>query len=125
MSILREFKTNLVAFLDELIESFPSEGHFVVCRIFVKDKFPIETIMKHFITDVIPYKKSIKERDESFFIEQGLPIFKQAGDDLVNHFKTLWKSSAITADNKEVIWDWMNTFVLLAEKWQELRKAEC
>ena len=107
--VLREFKSNLVAFLDELIESFPTEGHFVLCRLFVKDKFPIETIMKHFITDVLPYKQTIIDKDETFFIEQGLPIFKQAGDDVVNHFKNLWKSSGITEENKDVIWDWMRS----------------
>lgn len=122
--LLRQFKSNMVSFLDELIETFPSEGHFVLARIFIKDKIPIDMVIKHFIIDVLPYKQSIQDRDETFFIEKGLPIFNQVGDGMVNHFKELWMSSAMTEENKDVIWEWLSLFLKLSEKWQELRKQE-
>ena len=62
-----QFKTQLVAFLDDLIEQFPMQSEFIVMRIFVKDKIPISTLINQFITDVLPHVNLIKNRDDSFF----------------------------------------------------------
>ena len=35
-----------------------------------------------------------------------------------NHFKDLWKSDLLDADDRETIWQWMNTFVQIAERYE-------
>ena len=48
-SILQQFKDNLVSFLDELIDVFPSESELILLRIFIKDQIPTEDILNKFI----------------------------------------------------------------------------
>ena len=62
-----QFKKQLVAFLDDLIEQFPMQAEFIVMRIFVKDKIPIKILIDQFITDVLPHENLIKNRNELFF----------------------------------------------------------
>ncbi len=44
--ILKDFKKNLTAFIDELIVQFPSEEELIVLRIFFNDQVDIKKIME-------------------------------------------------------------------------------
>ena len=119
--ILREFKHNIITFLDELIETFPQEVDFVVARIYLKDRVHPEDIMHTFIQNMIPLKDIISIRDEKFFLEGHVNFFDKASKGTVNHFKNIWKSGQLDDDDKNVIWKWFDTFIFLAEKYQQMK----
>ena len=118
LDILREFKNNIVIFLDELIDQFPQETNLIIARLFIKDRIPIEDVINNFIQNVLPLKEIISIRDEKFFLETNVSIFQGLDKSSVNHFKTLWKSNTLDSDDKDVIWQWIDTFIILSEKYQ-------
>lgn len=118
IQIMHEFRHQLVSFLDELIEQFPRETDFVIIRIFIKDQIPVEDVIGRFIRDLLPLKQIIKDREESFFIEN--TVLYSGGNisnQKIDHFKELWKSDQLDASDRNVIWSWMDLFIALAEKY--------
>ena len=67
--LLKQFKEQLITFMDELIEKFPNESEFIILRILIKDQMKIENIMGKFLKEIYPKKNDIKNRKDSFFIE--------------------------------------------------------
>ena len=118
IQILTDFKNNLVNFFDELIEQFPEEGDLVVIRIFLNDQIPIVEIMNTFIVKILPLSDMIKKRDENFFINNNV-LFEKLEKNKVNHFKKLWRSDKLDAQDRQVIWRWYDCFLSLAEKYQK------
>jgi hypothetical protein len=117
--VLIEFKTQLVCFFDELISQFPQEGDLVVLRLFVTNQMPINTIMNIFVqklnTNDQEFRKMAKERNESFFLENN--IFDNfCSKEKIVRFKKLWLSGFDTED-KKVIWNWVDAFIYLADKY--------
>ena len=45
LKILNDFRNQLIDFLDEIIEHFPTESEFVIIRMFVKDQIPATDIL--------------------------------------------------------------------------------
>jgi hypothetical protein len=117
--ILQEFKNNLITFFDELIDQFPSEADLVIIRIFLKDQISIEEVINIFNNiinkDNQKFKKMIKERNESFFLDSN--IFDEISKTKVVHFKKLWRSDVLDKDDKEIIWKWIDSFVFLSDKY--------
>ena len=124
--ILKEFKKQLIKFLDELIEQFPTEGDLVILRIFVKDQAPIMDLINHFVSVILPLKDKVKNRDERFFIDNHILMYSDpeytdmyADKDKINYLKNLWTSDYIDSDNKKIIWEWFDMFVNLTEKYKK------
>lgn len=117
--LLVEFKKQLISFFDELIEQFPSESDFIVIRIFLKDQIPIKTIMDTFIfymnKNDQEFKKMVKHRNDAFFLEHN--IFDAFGKSGVNNIKSLWLSEQIDDETKTVIWQWVDMFVGLSDRY--------
>ena len=122
MKILTDFRTNLVAFLDELIEQFPHEGDLVIVRIFICDQVPIVDIMNTFSKRVIPLKDMVKQRNTKFFLENDV-LFDQVNTSKVSYFKELWASDKLDEEDRDTIWRWFDLFVSLAERYQKLVNA--
>lgn len=118
IQILIDFKTSLVNFFDELIEQFPEEGDLVVIRIFLNDQVPIADVMNTVIAKLLPLKELVKKRDESFFINNNV-LFDKLDKNKVNHFKKLWRSDKLDAEDRKVIWQWYDLFISLTEKFQK------
>ena len=116
LDILKLFKTNLIKFLDALIEQFPSEGDLAVLRVFLSEQIPIEDVLIVFSKRLLPYKQMILNKDEKFFIE-GDDVFKGVSSDTVSYCKNIWLSDKITGEDKEQIWKWFKLFVNLSEKY--------
>jgi len=110
LDILKLFKTNLIKFLDALIEQFPSEGDLAVLRVFLSEQIPIEDVLVIFSKRLLPYKQMIINKDEKFFIE-GDDVFKGVSSDTVSYCKNIWLSERITAEDKEQIWKWYIIFI--------------
>jgi len=121
IKLLRKFRDQMVKFFDEIIEQFPTEGDFVIIRIFLKDKIPVEKIMLQFVSNVLPHKEQVKKRDEQFFLSNinlYSDVNKKFGEQKVNYFKKLWTNSNLDKEDKEIIWKWMDLFILLSEKYK-------
>lgn len=116
IEILKLFKTNLIKFLDALIEQFPSETDFIIVRIFLSEQVPIEEVIKIFSSRILPYKQMVLSKDDKFFLNCN-DIFEGLGKDKVSYFKNIWISPQITIEDKEQIWRWFKLFVNLTEKY--------
>jgi len=123
-NILVEFKKSIITFIDELIDTFPSETDFVLLRIYCKDRVTPDAIMNQFIRNVLPHKDVVANRDDSFFLEKNVILTNATYAGKVNHFKKLWKSTHLDDDDKNVIWQWFDTFIALAERYQQYMKQQ-
>ena len=138
IKILTSFKKNLVDFFDELIQQFPRDSELIIIRTFIQHQAIIDLLMKKFTTSInksvsinnkqVQVRTLISTRDESLFINHNLFFFcekdhddntpesRTINKDNANHFKTLWLSGRLDKDDKEVVWNWLNSFVELADK---------
>lgn len=120
--VLAEFKKQLLSFFDELIGQFPREGDLVIARVFIATQIPIKELMENFIhkisTNDHELKKMIKSRNETFFLQYSLfeDIDKK---EKLNHFKKIWRSEQLDKEDKDVIWNWIDAFVFLSEKYMK------
>ena len=119
IEILKEFKTQVLAFFDELIGQFPREGDLVVVRLFLANQIPIKEVMDKFILKLTrnnnELRRMVKERNEIFFLEHN--IFQSVSKEQTNNFRKLWMSGQLDSDDKEVIWKWIEAFIFLADKY--------
>ena len=120
MEVLQEFKSQLIIFFDELIESFPMEGDLVVARLFIANQVPIVDLMNDFNHHINKnegrLRKMIKERREDFFLKETL--FTRHKESL-DHFKKLWRSTNMDDEDKDIIWKWVDTFIFLGDKYSK------
>lgn len=117
--IMIHFKQTLTEFLDDLIQQFPSESNIVIARIFIIDgQVSMQDIMDNFMTKVLPYKKMIDDRNETFFLEHDSSIFGGVANSEVNHFKQLWLQ--LDEDSKYVVWKYFDLLVSLSLKYKSL-----
>lgn len=119
---MKEFRSHLVKFLDELIEQFPKESNFVIMRIFIKDQVPVSDVIGRFIRDILPYREQARSRDDQFFIEHPLLYMSskdinKVGQSNVDHFTQLWMSDALDETDRQVIWDWVDIFMEFGHKY--------
>lgn len=119
VNILSAFKRSAKSFLDELITSFPNEQDLVFLRVLLtSDSVPVVTLMNHFIHKVLPKKDLISQRQDSFFTQNESLFGSFSSKDTL---RNLWVSGNLSAENKEVIWQWFDLFVKLAEKCVDIR----
>ena len=113
----------MVLFIDELIEQFPYDSDLILCRIYIKDQIPIEHIMKLFVIHFYPQKTLIEEKNELFFLE-GTQTFFEKLKLKTNVFKKIWLSDTIDDEDRVVIWEWVNSLLVLVDKYDKLNKPE-
>ena len=120
LQILKEFQTQVIAFFDELIAQFPNEGDLVIMRLFVSTQMPIEHTLNKFIHELAKNdgekRQAVKERNESFFLSFEATS-ATAEKYKFSHFKKLWRSGQLDNEDKRVIWQWIDTFIFLADKY--------
>lgn len=122
--IVDDFHSNIITFLDELIEQFPNEADLIIVRLFLKDSIPPIKIINMFIIEILPYKQSIAKRDDSVFLDGNISLFNSVRKSKVNHFKVLWRSSVLDDEDRKVIWKWFDMFIYLVEQFQQLKLTE-
>lgn len=120
--ILNKFKTQLLSFIDELIEQFGSDGQLIILRIFVANQMIIKDAMDMLISklnqDNMLQRKMLSDRNEAFFVENN--VFDSFGGTKSGYFKDLWTSDNLTNETKAVIWSWFDAFVFIADKYSKL-----
>ena len=65
--------------------------------------------------DECKLKIMVKNRNEDFFLKNN--IFGSLNPGKVNHFKKLWRSGQLDDDDKNVVWDWIDSFVIISERY--------
>lgn len=114
--LMKKFRDQLVTFLDEIIEQFPTESDFVLIRMFIKDQIPVHDILGRFIRDILPLKERVEKRDETFFLNNTLLYTGgNISSDKINHFQKLWKSDKLDVEDRETIWNWMECFIKISD----------
>jgi hypothetical protein len=117
--ILKDFKKNLTAFIDELIVQFPSEEDLILLRIYFNDQVDIKKVLEtftHYLNkDEHKLKEDIKERNDSFLIEN--LTFDYLGNPKLIQFKKIWRSPRLDQEDKKIIWKWIDSFVYLSDKY--------
>ena len=121
-TILIRFRNQLVSFCDELIRQFPDEGDFVVFKLFITSQVPIKTIMEGFNRYINKNDQKIrlmiKARNDDFFIRENL--FKFLSAERKNRLSTLWTDGRMDAEDKKVIWKWVDSFVMLGDRYAKI-----
>ena len=124
IDILKDFKKQLLNFIDELISQFPLEGDLVILRVFIDNQVETKTVMDGFIfkinTNDNQLRNMISQRNEMFFIEHDVFTVSNVNPDKVRHFKKLWLSGSLDTDDKTIIWEWIDLFVHLSNQYIKL-----
>ena len=114
--LMQKFRDQLVTFLDEIIDQFPTECDFVLIRMFIKDQIPVHDILGRFIRDILPLKEHVEKREETFFLNNTLLYTGgNISDEKINHFQELWQSDKLDSDDRETIWTWMECFIKISD----------
>lgn len=119
--LLSTFKKYVLSFIEELTEQFPEDPTFIAINVYVSCQLTEQQIMNKFITRVLPYKEKIRMKDEKFFLEN-CDIFeteKMMSMNTVNKFKEMWESSKLDDEDKEKMFEWFRSFIILAEQYQK------
>lgn len=125
IELLIQLKTQLVSFMDELIEQFPEEPDFIIFRIFLKDRVPIADVMKYITNKLLPMKDMVKEKNDKFFMNNNILFGKFSPNESskVDHFKKLWQSNQLDQEDRDTIWRWFESFIYLAQKYAEIQNV--
>jgi hypothetical protein len=116
--IVEQFDKYFINFLDELISQFPKEEIFIRLRISYKDRInPVDTI-QYFSGKLLPIRTEIENRNEDFLLNN-FSFFTEEHTEEVKYLKKLWRSPVLGPVNKKIIWDWISSFIFLAEKYKK------
>jgi hypothetical protein len=117
--LLITFKKLLLSFCDEIIEQFPNEGDFVILKMFIDLQIPIATLMDEFNLQINrkeqKIRKMISDRNDDFFVNEN--PFTFVSNDRVNRLSALWQDESMHSDDKDVIWQWIDSFVQVCDKY--------
>jgi hypothetical protein len=113
-----QLKEQMLNLTDDLLEILPNERDVFAARLYFEFQ-PAINLMEGFVKHVIPRRDYIKNRDERYFTENG-SIFGSLPQNKVDHFKNMFLSGRIGDDEKQVIWDYFDVFLTLAENFEKL-----
>jgi hypothetical protein len=117
IEILSRFRTQLLNFMDELIQQFPEETDFVIFKLFLSNQMPIQTAMELFKKQLNKDEKCvrtmIKARNEQFFfVESNFPFVSA---EKMQKMIILWKN--LEPSDQNVMWSWIDTLVSISDKY--------
>ena len=115
---LDAFYGQCVDFLDQLIQVFPNDSDFATYKtaLFLLQRTNPKLVPEQLILHVTPFEKTLRARDERFFMDYGFVEYSQ--DDalgmIIGKMKDRW--SILSENNKKCIWDYTNLLMDLASK---------
>ena len=124
INILQEFKKQMTAFFDELIEQFPYKGELVIMRLFIANNMPVEDSIQKFSFKINSrdglIKQMVKNRNSDFFLKEN--IFDKIGKtDSNNVFRELWTAEGVDDEDRNVIWDWIDSLCYIVDKYDKIK----
>ena len=112
------YNTLAIKFNEELIEVFPKDIDFKVCLNTIK---LIERTTKRKLFDLVSpqllmYRDYIKNRDERFFLEKDNTEFTEDSENvpIISKLKDYW--GTLSDNNKDKIWEYVNSLLALTEQ---------
>ena len=120
-SVLKRELINFFEFLGQVMSDnpslFDSEYHSDLIMIleFITRSDAL-SMMDQIIKKLLPYSEQIKHRDQSFFEKNVLKLFSNLPQDKVYFVYELVRNEKIDQEDKDDIWNYLQTFVMLAEK---------
>ncbi len=89
-------------------------------------------LMNKVVTHLLPWKKQIEDREESFFHTNRLKLFVKLLDgcppdqlkyfeDQIDHFSKLLGSDKVTPEKKEVVFKFFTVYVVYAEEFKKVK----
>ena len=120
ISVLTDMKQNLLDFIADLMIILPEESDLRLFYIFVEHQLPMVDVAKYIAKNIVPLKKRIKDRDDTYFKENAV-LFEKLGEfeSEVNRFKLLWDANP-DEENRTMVWLWLEKFVELGEMYRKL-----
>jgi hypothetical protein len=119
-SNLSKFNEQILNFLQEMSSLFPEDKN--LSKVYhaaelMKSLNPRE-IMNQFRDYVMPFKKQILSKDESFFIQSEFTdkVVDQSSIAEMMRIKHIWNSDRLTVHDKECIWNYFKVFLYLIDK---------
>jgi hypothetical protein len=110
-------KQQLAGFLDEvsdiLADDKSARADILIVKLFFS-KIDDQALMNHVVKYVLPHKREIKNRKEKFFIEN-TDLYKGLPEGKVKMVSELWMSGKLTDEDKDVLWEFFDCFIELAE----------
>jgi len=118
--ICNHFRSNLITFVDALVQKFPKEKDILLLRIVIEDA-PIEPIIIDFGKLIIPHAEMVINKNDTFFLEKCSSLLKGVVPDTVelDHFKRIWLSPDFSEYDKTQLWRWFRLFLHLSQKYIE------
>ena len=122
LKLLTLFKTQILAFCDELIEQFPEEVDFVILKIFIDGRVPIKTAIESFNNNINKdnnkLRGMIQIRNDNFFMKENPFTFMSS--DKISRLSKIWNADNMDDDDREIIWKWIDSFVTIGDKYSKL-----
>lgn len=117
----RDLKQTALELITELRQSIfvkPEEqGDMALMEIGIK-MIGDEDILTNAITYTLPWKNKVKERDDKFFLDNK-HLFEGLPDDKVKYYGQII-CNEIDQEDKDVIWQYIDTIVSIAEKHKKM-----
>tara|TARA_B100000989_G_C19394024_1_gene406997 strand:- start:27 stop:500 length:474 start_codon:yes stop_codon:yes gene_type:complete len=113
---IKSFKEQMVEFLDELIDMFPTDGSFILIRVFVNDKIPVTAVLGRFMRDCLKYHNYVKTRNDKLFLSKDFlynSYGAEVGIDQIDRFRDIWQKE-LDNEDKKMVWSWMDLFYKLS-----------
>lgn len=127
IQVLREFKDNLVDFFRDLIDQLPKEEDLVFLRIFLVNQMNIKDMIDIFNHNINKdnqlLRTMVKQRNEAFFIDNDPFGLSQNLKMKANRFKEIWSSPLLGDEDKVVLWNWVDSFIRLGDKYTKIVSA--
>lgn len=122
-SLCRDVAQTVIEFIadirDSILTGRNERGDLVMVEFFFRSMHPLD-IMQHCVDKILPHKVKIEERSNDFFVDNRGDIFKGLPQQRVDHLAEMLTSGKITAENQQVIWDYVTTILVLAERYKKL-----
>jgi len=117
--LVRLFKDRLEAFLNVLIDQFPTEKDLVMLQLVVRGNvIDSEKALYNFTTIILPHKDMVLNKDEEFFLSKCGSLLSgsivKVKAEKVDHFKRIWLSETLTKEDRENLWRWFKLFLNIA-----------
>lgn len=119
--LILNFNKAIIDFLDEIIELFPSQAEdLIALRVYLSTQIKPEEIINYVIKEYTYLFPIINERNERQLVEiEFSNILKNLEN---NKYKDLWKK--IDNDTKNTIWQWLDKFIYIINKYQKKIQEE-
>jgi hypothetical protein len=107
---------------DSIFTGSDEQGDLLMVEFFFK-KMNNTSISDHIVARVLPHKVKIEKRNIEFFITEKKHIFAGLPEDRIEYFSNLVtrtkEEGGLADDDREAIWNYFDTLVILAEEYKK------